>query len=280
MSHNTDPFLPVAWVPKVQSAWMNRISGWVINILIKVGQYYRRYNNIEEKHVSLFLNNLIIHELPFNLIIKRSGHPVQEAIATMTAYAMGIPVPRIICYTEKDPKFGGDEELFAIIDEVGDCLHKIRRFSSPYGDAVCGPDGQHIYTRAMPDLNWRRCESPEDYHDDMLSSLRRRRLQDNYPEHYARVLKLKERSYTTVFGHGDLHLGNIMAQNGRLTGIIDWEGGGWYPEYWDFVLPMPLWPREWDWVVDLLYSISGGDKSEQERDAYHALIELIGHYYR
>ncbi|KAJ3571259.1 hypothetical protein NP233_g3874 [Leucocoprinus birnbaumii] len=174
--------------------------------------------------------------------------------------------------------FNGGEELLAIMSEVGDCLQKIRRFASPYGNAVCGPDGQRIYTRAVPELECRRCESPEDYHDLILSSSIRR-LRDDHPEHYAQVSKLKERSYRTVFAHGDLHLGNIMAQNGRLTGIIDWDSGGWYPGYWDFVLPMPLWPKEWGWLVDLLYSISAGDEYELERDCYDALIDLIGHYY-
>ncbi|KAJ3566541.1 hypothetical protein NP233_g6946 [Leucocoprinus birnbaumii] len=277
MPHNIDSSLPVAWVPKAQSSWMNRISGWAINILIKVGKYYRRRYNIKEKYRDFFLKTLIIHELPFNLIIKLSNHPAQEAIATMTAHAMGLPVPRIICYTERGPNLGGGEELLAIMSEVGDCLQKIRRFASPYGNAVCGPDGQRIYTRAVPELECRRCESPEDYHDLMLSCIRR--LRDDHPEHYAQVSKLKKRSYRTVFAHGDLHLGNIMAQNGRLTGIIDWDSGGWYPDYWDFVLPMPLWPKEWGWVVDLLYSISAGDEYELERDCYDALIDLIGHYY-
>lgn len=43
------------------------------------------------------------------------------------------------------------------------------------------------------------------------------------------------------FAHGDLNPKNTMIiiflgkQDGSvsISGIIDWEMGGWYPEYWD-----------------------------------------------
>lgn len=50
-------------------------------------------------------------------------------------------------------------------------------------------------------------------------------------------------SHRTVFTHGDLQPKNIMVQragscedgssNFKIT-LIDWEGSGWYPEYWGF----------------------------------------------
>ncbi|KAF4983413.1 hypothetical protein FZEAL_1142 [Fusarium zealandicum] len=40
------------------------------------------------------------------------------------------------------------------------------------------------------------------------------------------------------FTHGDLTLGNIMVSGSpgsyAITGIIDWEQAGWYPEYWEY----------------------------------------------
>ncbi|KAM0557028.1 hypothetical protein ACHAPJ_005708 [Fusarium lateritium] len=40
------------------------------------------------------------------------------------------------------------------------------------------------------------------------------------------------------FTHGDLTLGNIMVSGSPdsyvITGIIDWEQAGWYPEYWEY----------------------------------------------
>ncbi len=37
------------------------------------------------------------------------------------------------------------------------------------------------------------------------------------------------------FSHGDLGMHNILVEGGRITGIIDWEYAGWYPEYWEYV---------------------------------------------
>lgn len=41
-----------------------------------------------------------------------------------------------------------------------------------------------------------------------------------------------------VLSHGDLNPKNIILLDERdgsvsISGIIDWEMGGWYPEYWD-----------------------------------------------
>ena len=40
-----------------------------------------------------------------------------------------------------------------------------------------------------------------------------------------------------VLSHGDFHSKNILVQvegeSACISGIIDWEMGGWYPEYWD-----------------------------------------------
>ncbi|KZZ98369.1 Protein kinase-like domain protein [Moelleriella libera RCEF 2490] len=37
-----------------------------------------------------------------------------------------------------------------------------------------------------------------------------------------------------VFTHGDLNMRNVLMRNGKLSGIVDWENSGCYPEYWDY----------------------------------------------
>jgi len=34
-----------------------------------------------------------------------------------------------------------------------------------------------------------------------------------------------------LFTHGDLNPRNILVEEGHVSGIIDWEQSGWYPEY-------------------------------------------------
>jgi aminoglycoside phosphotransferase (APT) family kinase protein len=38
-----------------------------------------------------------------------------------------------------------------------------------------------------------------------------------------------------VLTHADLAPRNIMVEDGKITGIVDWEEAGWYPEYWEYV---------------------------------------------
>lgn len=46
------------------------------------------------------------------------------------------------------------------------------------------------------------------------------------------------RGHEIVFTHADLNYRNIMvdkfANGWRVTGIVDWENAGYYPEYWDY----------------------------------------------
>ncbi|KAK3679526.1 hypothetical protein LTR78_001087 [Recurvomyces mirabilis] len=37
-----------------------------------------------------------------------------------------------------------------------------------------------------------------------------------------------------VFTHGDLSSLNIMVEDDKITGIIDWETAGWYLPYWEY----------------------------------------------
>ncbi|KAL4947283.1 kinase-like domain-containing protein [Aspergillus filifer] len=37
-----------------------------------------------------------------------------------------------------------------------------------------------------------------------------------------------------TFTHGDLTSVNVMIDNGRVTGILDWESSGYFPVWWEF----------------------------------------------
>ncbi|EPE33411.1 Protein kinase-like (PK-like) [Glarea lozoyensis ATCC 20868] len=37
-----------------------------------------------------------------------------------------------------------------------------------------------------------------------------------------------------VFTHSDLNMRNILVHNGKISGIVDWENAGWFPDYWEY----------------------------------------------
>jgi hypothetical protein len=39
------------------------------------------------------------------------------------------------------------------------------------------------------------------------------------------------KGYANVMTHGDLHLGNIIVNNGEIEAVIDWEVAGFYPSW-------------------------------------------------
>lgn len=75
------------------------------------------------------------------------------------------------------------------------------------------------------------------------------------------------RGHEIVFTHADLNPRNILIdkvaipggkKSWRVTGIVDWETAGYYPEYWDFTKAMFegfRWPLRYN---DLIEKVFGG----------------------
>ncbi|KAH7912083.1 kinase-like domain-containing protein [Hygrophoropsis aurantiaca] len=50
-----------------------------------------------------------------------------------------------------------------------------------------------------------------------------------------RVASLQKSGHRFVLTHGDLSGRNIFVKDGKITGLVDWESSGWYPEYWEWI---------------------------------------------
>ncbi|KAF8222918.1 hypothetical protein L208DRAFT_1319835, partial [Tricholoma matsutake] len=50
-----------------------------------------------------------------------------------------------------------------------------------------------------------------------------------------------------LFTHANLVDQNILIKDGRISGIVDWEWVGFYPEHWEFIKIMSnsAWPLGW-----------------------------------
>lgn len=70
--------------------------------------------------------------------------------------------------------------------------------------------------------------------------------------------KMAEKQYRTVFSHSDISPRNVLARDGKILGIIDWECAGWYPEYWEYTRWLVsnyrsslMWAEERDKIMDV-----------------------------
>lgn len=53
--------------------------------------------------------------------------------------------------------------------------------------------------------------------------------------------RIQGRQYRTMFCHADLTWHNILIRDGKIVSIIDWQSGGWYPEYWEYTRLRYIW---------------------------------------
>ncbi|KAI1323067.1 kinase-like domain-containing protein [Xylariaceae sp. FL0255] len=58
-----------------------------------------------------------------------------------------------------------------------------------------------------------------------------------------------------VLTHGDLRPRNIMVKDGQVTGIIDWEKSGFYPDYAEYAFAMCLCHSHEEWWIPILKEI-------------------------
>ncbi|AEO62728.1 uncharacterized protein THITE_2107226 [Thermothielavioides terrestris NRRL 8126] len=67
-----------------------------------------------------------------------------------------------------------------------------------------------------------------------------------------------------VFTHGDINMHNVMVKDGKLSGIVDWECAGWYPEYWEYTKAHYVTKHHWHWrkMVDEAFRELGDYRDE------------------
>jgi len=158
------------------------------------------------------------------------------------------------------------QQKITITNSLDEMLKEMRRIchaeGAPLG-TLCPPHVCRHLVRALsisqPDIR-----TVASFHDFLLS--------DPYPNtssSYLRWLRsLMKDDYRVVLSHGDFHLGNIIISdddghgNVKVNGIIDWEMGGWYPDYWEVykALNTRSGSDQSDWWDNLPKSIAGYDQ--------------------
>ncbi|KAF1958004.1 kinase-like protein [Byssothecium circinans] len=239
-------------------------------------------------------------QLPFGLVLKWSdGTRLEEVAATMLARSAGFPVPKIISYGEhpdaphapvsilmtrvpgRDLGYPetyeqmNDNERETVYTELQSMLQVIRNWSHPWGgERICSVLGTAVRSVRIPNHSVGPCESESEFNDHLFSAVSGHSFEsrDEFEEKVAVAKRLQSMRHAIVFTHGDLKHHNIMAHNGHVSGFLDWESAGWYPEYWEFTTPLRFGSRDFWW--NGLVSRLGGSKYLAELESEKALVPL------
>ena len=129
-----------------------------------------------------------------------------------------------------------NDEKYSIRDQLDIILGKLRSLPVPSRYLGGGTPPQCIDCRMWKRKSPERMESEAQFNEFLLSGNSR---SDKGP-YVEFVRSMLRKDHHIVLTHGDLHPRNILAMSDerggiRITGLIDWEAGGAYPEYWEFV---------------------------------------------
>ncbi|EFY89575.1 hypothetical protein MAC_04430 [Metarhizium acridum CQMa 102] len=209
--------------------------------------------------------------------------------------AAGVPCPKVISYGEHPhtpwapvsilmTRLPGEEldvayehlsalQRNTVTMELRTILEAIRSWKNPWGRRICSISSGPIRSIRVPNHVVRPCESEDEFQEQILSTASshsfKTRDEDETTLATARAMPLQ---HDVDFTHGDFALHNILVYNGRVSGFIDWESAGWYPEYWEFTTPLRWTSR--DSEKGSLFLQLGGHRYEKELESELAIRTL------
>lgn len=251
-------------IPSIPGKLRRRAWGLVHKSLYHISGWYGPWFGI-----ALDVN---IMQLPFGLVLKWTDRTsIEEAVAMRMARAAGMPVPRVLSCGEHPnapynrffsilmtrlPGFplenSGDSLLVESEDpwlfELKECVTSMRTWLTPYSDSVCSAMGTSLRSSRVPNHIMGPFTNENEFHHFLLSPASGHGFSTTteYVKALAQANEIRKYPHRITFTHGDLKAHNILVgDDGHLSGFLDWESAGWYPEYWDFITAMRYGTNSW-----------------------------------
>lgn len=118
-----------------------------------------------------------------------------------------------------------------IVAEVAGYISQLRKLKPPWEGIVASASLDGVLDHRVGSYTF----GPFTNHDGFHSYLRADVPIENCDESLGPEVTLcHSRRYRSCFTHADIAPRNIMINNGKVSAIVDWEFGGWYPEYWEY----------------------------------------------
>ncbi|GAB0139162.1 hypothetical protein EsDP_00007375 [Epichloe bromicola] len=208
----------------------------------------------------MFNRRVVLHS---DKTVVKSGKRVVpgEAEALKVAVRVGVPAPRVhnvhttsdgqtrisMDYIQGQPldKLWPDmsvDQKKSIARQLREVVEKMRSVPPP-PHIIGACDGTEIRdTRQYFTYHSPPCHDEKSFNDFLLAA-----LYEHTPSLVRAAFSRRLRTHhRVVFSHCDLTPRNILVQDGKIKGLVDWEDSGWYPEYWEFVKFFQR-PADKDW---------------------------------
>lgn len=176
-----------------------------------------------------------------------------------------------------------DVEVKSVVKELAGYLQQMRRLDNDgaggSGDKKSPPIGGVAGTRGFDNRlgssHWGPFPTVTEFHKHV-------RFEEplEYWDHEPDVVAVHGKAegfYAVKFSHADIAPRNVRVKAGKITGIIDWEFAGWYPEYWEYT--RMFYPGERPYLkrwFDAIEEEAGIEKYKQERKAEEAIWARAG----
>lgn len=162
-----------------------------------------------------------------------------------------------------------DEQMENVVFDLKRYIAQMRAIPNQVSKfQICNSAGGGILDWRIPDSQSGnlRFQTEADFHNFLT-----REMTDDTRRCAAKSHAL---SHAIVFTHGDLNPRNILAENGNITGIVDWENAGFFPEYWEYTKMHYTVRYLIRWLADVVDQVFEGYRDELHVD--NMLSDLAG----
>lgn len=169
-----------------------------------------------------------------------------------------------------------DDSKAILLKQLKSMVEEIRMVKSPHGSRVASVDCGSLSDKRLPGLGvtypvpTAKRFGPFNDIPAFHRWLRRpvETVEDtNIPEIAKLVTTHENKDWGwPVFTHGDLSSLNILIQDEKIVGIVDWETAGWYPYYWEYTTASQVNMRNLFWAAYIdRFLIPSPEELELER---------------
>lgn len=134
------------------------------------------------------------------------------------------------------------------LEELKMCVCSMRSWYPPGRENIGSPIGTSLRSSRVPGHVMGPFMDQREFYEHLISPAYVHGFESivEYKKTRALADRLQQRHYQITFTHGDFKAHNILVRDdGHLSGFLDWESAGWYPEYWEFTTAMRFGKESW-----------------------------------